>query len=318
MTPEVIRKLLAGYATGTLSESESAELFQAVMKDQALFDALADEEGLRELLADSEMRGELMAALDEPAQTLSDTPADEEASRELRPDSEMRGALQSTLHESRQRSAPNWRRWYAFMGVTATLGLVAAFFLTRPTPGPKIAQVAQLSRMEAGPPEALQMRELAEENKVKREEARRAPATRPAARPPAQPAAPPPEPAQASAPVVVARQAADALAEATPGRVSLAFRSAASSYKVEQRDPAGAWKTVEALRADVETRIVIQFPAAGLVTATADGREIARVAVETRDPVSLAVPSAAGLLTVTVNQASSGFTLQIPLRFLKP
>ncbi|MBL8291091.1 MAG: hypothetical protein JNN08_04605 [Bryobacterales bacterium] len=310
MTPEEIRRLLAGYATGTLSESERAELFQAAMKDQALFDALADEEGLRELLADPEMRGELLSALEEPAQTLFDTPADV---------SGMRGTLQSARDEQGRRSAPNWRRWYAFMGATATLGLVAAFFLTRPTPGPKLEQMAQLSRMEVGPPEAVQMREeLAKENKVQREEARRTPATRPAAQPPAQPAASPPEPAQTSAPVVVTRQTADALAEATPGRVTLALRSAASSYRVEQRDAAGTWKTVEELRADVETRIVIRFPATGLVTATAGGREIARVDVETSDPVSLAVPSAAGPLTVTVNQASSRLILHIPLRFLKP
>lgn len=69
MTPADIRKLIAGYASGTLSEAERKVLFEAALHDQALFDALADEEALRELLTDSEVRGELLEALDEPENT---------------------------------------------------------------------------------------------------------------------------------------------------------------------------------------------------------------------------------------------------------
>jgi hypothetical protein len=65
MKPEDIRKLLGGYATGTLTESERDLLFAAALEDQALFDALADEESLRVLLSDAEVRGHLLAVLDE-------------------------------------------------------------------------------------------------------------------------------------------------------------------------------------------------------------------------------------------------------------
>lgn len=284
MTPDEIRNLLAGYASGTLSERERAELFQAALSDQSLFDALADEEGLRELLADAEVRGELLAALDEPT----------------------------------GQPAPTRYKWYAFMGATASLGMVAAFVLTRPAPGPKLDPMAQLQAMKAVQPEARETLEFNTNTAPQTDEVLRAPVPRSAARPPAQPPTSPPEPAQTSTPVAAARRAANALDEATPGQVARALRSAASSYTVEQLDRNGVWQVVDVLRADAETRIVIRFPATGLVTATAEGREIARREVDTGDPVSFAVRSAEGSVTVTVRQPSSGFSLQIPLRFVKP
>ncbi len=65
MNRDDIRKLLGGYATGTLTDEERKELFAAALEDQELFNALADEEALRELLADSAYRRELAAALRE-------------------------------------------------------------------------------------------------------------------------------------------------------------------------------------------------------------------------------------------------------------
>ncbi|HEY3400611.1 MAG TPA: hypothetical protein VGK03_08270 [Geothrix sp.] len=56
-------KLLGGYATGTLTESERRMLFEAALEHQDLFDALADEEALRELLADPAARAHVLAAL---------------------------------------------------------------------------------------------------------------------------------------------------------------------------------------------------------------------------------------------------------------
>jgi len=64
MNPREAEKLLGGYATGTLTESERGALFAAALEDQALFDALADEEALRELLADPAARAKLLAALE--------------------------------------------------------------------------------------------------------------------------------------------------------------------------------------------------------------------------------------------------------------
>src|SRR4051812_8448390 len=65
MRPDDARKLIGGFATGTLTEAERAALFAAALEDQALFDELQREEGLRELLGDPAARATLLAALDE-------------------------------------------------------------------------------------------------------------------------------------------------------------------------------------------------------------------------------------------------------------
>ncbi len=67
MSPEDIKKLLGGYATGTLTAAEQEALFAAALEDQELFDALAREESLRDLLRDPAARAELLSALDTPA-----------------------------------------------------------------------------------------------------------------------------------------------------------------------------------------------------------------------------------------------------------
>ena len=63
MTQDEIRKLLGGYATDTLSESERAALFEAALEDQELFDAIQNEDALRELLADPVSREQIRQAL---------------------------------------------------------------------------------------------------------------------------------------------------------------------------------------------------------------------------------------------------------------
>src|ERR1022692_820105 len=67
MSPEDIKKLLGGYATGTLTTEEQQALFAAALEDQELFDALAREQSLRDLLRDPAARAELLSALDSPA-----------------------------------------------------------------------------------------------------------------------------------------------------------------------------------------------------------------------------------------------------------
>ncbi len=64
MSNEEIRKLLGGYATNTLTESERAALFEAALDDQELFNALQEEEALKSLLADPGARAEVRQALD--------------------------------------------------------------------------------------------------------------------------------------------------------------------------------------------------------------------------------------------------------------
>lgn len=66
MRPDEARKLLGGYATGTLTEAEEQALFAAALEDQELFDELAREQALREVLRDPAAKANLLAALDEP------------------------------------------------------------------------------------------------------------------------------------------------------------------------------------------------------------------------------------------------------------
>ncbi len=63
MKPAKAERLLGGYATGTLTETERKALFEAALNHQAIFDALMDEEALRELLSDPEAKAQLLAAL---------------------------------------------------------------------------------------------------------------------------------------------------------------------------------------------------------------------------------------------------------------
>ena len=50
MTADEARKLLGGYATGSLTEAERKVLFEAALQDQELFDELAGEQVLKEVL----------------------------------------------------------------------------------------------------------------------------------------------------------------------------------------------------------------------------------------------------------------------------
>ena len=64
MSRDEIRKLLGGYATGTLTPEERDALFATALEDQELFEALMREEPLRELLQDPRAKTRLMAALE--------------------------------------------------------------------------------------------------------------------------------------------------------------------------------------------------------------------------------------------------------------
>src|SRR4051812_29860738 len=65
MTDDV-RKLLGGYAAGTLTEDERGALYRAALEDPTVFDAMAEEQPVRDLLDDPSARAELLAAVQEP------------------------------------------------------------------------------------------------------------------------------------------------------------------------------------------------------------------------------------------------------------
>lgn len=68
---EDVRKLLGGYATGTLTEDEKQALFEAAINDDELFAALSDEQALKEMLDDSAIRAQILRATDEPKFTIA-------------------------------------------------------------------------------------------------------------------------------------------------------------------------------------------------------------------------------------------------------
>lgn len=65
MRPEDIKRLLGGYATGTLTQAEQEALYAAALEDQGLFDELAREQPLHELLRDPAVRAEMLDAVAE-------------------------------------------------------------------------------------------------------------------------------------------------------------------------------------------------------------------------------------------------------------
>jgi hypothetical protein len=66
VTPDEARKLLGGYATGSLTEAERRILFEAALHDQELFEELASEQVLKEVLDEPGARQRLVAALEPP------------------------------------------------------------------------------------------------------------------------------------------------------------------------------------------------------------------------------------------------------------
>ena len=50
MNHDEIQKLMSGYATGSLSESERRMLYEAALEDQDLFEQLSREHALKQLI----------------------------------------------------------------------------------------------------------------------------------------------------------------------------------------------------------------------------------------------------------------------------
>jgi hypothetical protein len=66
VTRDDIRKLMGGYATGSLTEAERKLLFEAALDDQELFDELAREQALKEMLDAPGAKQRLIAVLGKP------------------------------------------------------------------------------------------------------------------------------------------------------------------------------------------------------------------------------------------------------------
>jgi hypothetical protein len=106
VTQDDIRRLLGGYATGSLTDSERAALFEAALDDQELFEELAREQALKDLL-------------DQP------------------------GAKQRLISALKPAPVASWKRKLIWSAATALIaaGIVAGWFATRP---PGMVQEAHL------------------------------------------------------------------------------------------------------------------------------------------------------------------------------
>ena len=71
MTREDLRKMIGAYATGTLTDAEKKELFEAALDDQEIFDELVHEQSLKEIFQQPGAKSRLIAALDDPAAPLA-------------------------------------------------------------------------------------------------------------------------------------------------------------------------------------------------------------------------------------------------------
>jgi hypothetical protein len=112
MSPQDIRNLLGGYATGTLTDAEQQALYAAALEDEQLFAALADEQALKELLEDPTARGRLLASLDK---------------------------------------RPSWIWKFALIGTAAVVAVVVGITTIRPT-HERYAEIAHVSPPTAAPP----------------------------------------------------------------------------------------------------------------------------------------------------------------------
>lgn len=121
MNPEDIRKLLGGYATGTLTAAEQEALLSAALEDQELFDALLREEAVRDVLQDPASKAALLAALEQPP------------------------------------ARPAWWQWRPLIGAVAmaglALGTIAVWRATREKATP--VTIAEAVKQPAAPPAAV-------------------------------------------------------------------------------------------------------------------------------------------------------------------
>jgi hypothetical protein len=110
VTPEEIRGLIGGYATGSLTEAQKKALFEAALEDQELFDELAREQEIKELVDLPGARERLIEAVSKPE----------------------------------PRRVPWWRQAWAMGALAAAaVGIVAmGWMLSRPPKPVEVAQVA--------------------------------------------------------------------------------------------------------------------------------------------------------------------------------
>jgi hypothetical protein len=224
MTNPEIRKLLAGYATNSLTEAERKALFHAALNDQELFDQLHNEQAVKDVLDDPISRAQIRQALDQPA------------------------------------IAPRawWTRWWAWSSAVAAVAasvLVVSVIRSRPPDLSK--ELATLNTAPAPQPPSPAAK-TASDAESKRESARLTSAPKRNQR---KDVSPPPRPAPPPAPQTPVAQQEQVGSIATPQAAPLAGGRAVDQQVQVETVPAQAAKTFSDEKQKQVAPIVV-FPTA--------------------------------------------------------
>jgi len=265
MTPDEARKLLGGYATGSLSEAERTALFEAALEDQELFDELAGEQMLKEVLDEPGARQRLIAALEPPR---------------------------------------THRAWlWVTAASTAAIAVVIGVVVSQRTPPPPPQQIAQVMKLPepVAPPAVPEPARAPAPAPVKRKVAPiPAPETAPA--PAAAPAlAPPAELKKEEALSDQLQRAKSQASDAARGFIAGGAPAAAGLRAQNQVVSVSAFAFDYAIRADGFLQITPLAP--GFLAATANGAVVfPSGAVSAGTPVRIPIPPDAASLTVVFSR----------------
>jgi hypothetical protein len=264
MTPDEARKLLGGYATGSLSEAERTALFEAALEDQELFDELAGEQMLKEVLDEPGARERVLTALEPP----------------------------------RRHRLWLWATAAASLAVALVIGIVVGTLMNSRTPPPpqQIAQVTKSPEPVAPPVVPEPARAPAPPPVRQKVPPVPAPEAAPA------PASPPPAELKKEEALADQLQRAKPQASEDAARGFVAGAPAAAALRAQnQVVSVSAFAFNYAVRADGFLQIVPMSP--GFLAVTANGADIfPSGAVSAGTPVRIPIPPDAASLTIVFSR----------------
>ncbi len=299
MTDDV-RKLLGGYATGTLTDAEKQLLYDAALHDNELFAALADEQALKELLDDGAVRAQLLRATEEP----------------------------------RFSFAVAFREWFdrpkakALVATAAVLLAIIGFKTTRQELEQKPEQVAKVHRpsaLEAPPPPPV----LQPQSKPAPQQARKAVKPKQEARNSiSAPPAPPPPAAKEASRDAVAGGVVGGIVGGVPSSAMARFKAAASEetpplrYELLLKGPDGEFRVVppdhEFTPGDL-VRIRVTSTQNGAIAvstngATLSGSVIANQATTIPETGGISITPKTGPLVLKFADSDTTKSVEVPIR----
>lgn len=139
------RKLLGGYATGTLTEEERQALFAAALEDQELFNALAEEETLRQYLGDPQFRNDLQEAIVLQEAIAEPEPALHRVAAAAAP------MPTAPVSQARPRPAPRRPMFWTFASAAGIAAMLVTAVWLRTRPAREVNAVPQVVAIEHGP-----------------------------------------------------------------------------------------------------------------------------------------------------------------------